>query len=218
MSDLNEIIEKYGNYKPKKIIIAVNDIYSEQDPKNYLWIDCVVNNNSLKLVFSVHETIEKLINSGLNKNFFTRSRWFDIDTITNVLKLNGIEFIEKFSISKKQYFDWKLTIEEFKLLDLEIYSLSKLLNFNEKEKKHEIERLNLSNISNSQVNNNDDNNTNLNINYIDNSNYDFNNKGNDNLYGYIPDDNIYLNNNNNNYYNNTSNNSNISNDIIDMKI
>lgn len=61
----------------------------------------------------------------------TRDRWLDIQTIVQILKVDGKTLISKLNISFSQYQDWKLTITEFYDLELKVSDIFTIYGKNE---------------------------------------------------------------------------------------
>lgn len=77
----------------KHIFISSPFIYQNQDVRNPLWRDCVEREKTFSECYhSNGKNLNTLIQQGLNKNFFTRERWLDIDFISSELKLSLEDF------------------------------------------------------------------------------------------------------------------------------
>ncbi len=105
--------------------IKVTGIYILQDPKQLLWIDCVIKHISFSTACGrCNNNWNHLIQAGLNANYMTRDRWFDIPVIRNQLKIDGMQIIKNLKISKEQALSWKLTKEEMLQLNLNLSDFS----------------------------------------------------------------------------------------------
>lgn len=93
----------------KHIFISSPFIYQNQDVRNPLWRDCVEREKTFSECYhSNGKNLNTLIQQGLNKNFFTRERWLDIDFISSELKLSLEDFQKKFNIDNLQRKEWRL--------------------------------------------------------------------------------------------------------------
>lgn len=117
---------------PKPMKIHTSGIYIPQEADDLLWRSCVFSKQSFIDICNIYNnSLDKLIANGLNCNFMTRNRWFDVQTITGILKVDGPTLISKLDISFAQYQDWKLDIPEFYDLNLKICDIFTIYGKNE---------------------------------------------------------------------------------------
>lgn len=97
----------------KRIIIEVGDIYVPQNAKCPLWDACITKRCTFEEAADrCNNDFDRMIGIGLNRNFMTRDRWFDINTLTKKMGIDGPTLIGVMDIDRSQFFMWNLSPQE----------------------------------------------------------------------------------------------------------
>jgi hypothetical protein len=85
------------------LIVSLDDIFEFQDLGNQIWRDCLFKVKTFSQFCIEHNNdIDLMIKAGLNSNFFTLERWFDIKVINQQLNMDLCTFYKKIGISERQ--------------------------------------------------------------------------------------------------------------------
>lgn len=124
-------------------VIPVNDIYQPQDLQNLLWHKCVRLGRSLGNVarLDYHNSLERMVENGLNANFMTRDRWFSPQEISELLEDTcGLDFLaEKLGVGAGQFEGLQLSAHEYDQLSIGYADLER--HYGEALAKRELKRL-----------------------------------------------------------------------------
>lgn len=93
--------------------VSIENIFCLQDARNPLWMSCIFKKKTFSEVCSENNNdINKLIQKGLNANFFTADRWLDPQVIEYQLSMSISDLVQKLKISRLQISTWPLWIQE----------------------------------------------------------------------------------------------------------
>jgi hypothetical protein len=107
----------YDAVRSTRIAIRARDIWVVQEVNN-LWIECVYKKTPFReIVHLFHNSLLVMKRIGLNRNFFTRSRWLDVETIVKLSDYtNWRTFYEIMGLTDQQVDSWKLSSAEWCML------------------------------------------------------------------------------------------------------
>ncbi len=103
-------------------------IYIQQAADNELWVYCN-KGHTLTEAIEKYGDWSKLLTLGLNANFLTRKRWFDVETLVKKLgvQADDLWYSARTAINQKQFEDLDITFKEMELLGVTGNHLCRLL-------------------------------------------------------------------------------------------